>query len=79
MGGMGTWQPIETAPKDGTELLLFGAFAWNGYDDQTMTGSTVGRWDSDERAWVASNANPYVDYGEPTHWMPLPDHPTEEG
>ena len=56
------WQKIETAPKDGTEILL-------GAKDGSIT---VGRWelhnfftDGDFDAFWA------------THWMPLPEPPKE--
>ena len=62
------WQPIETAPKDGTHVLLY----W-----PTMSISSyplVGFHHGDEYGWepVADR-----DYGEiyPTHWMPLPEPP----
>lgn len=63
------WQPIETAPKDGTRILLGGTFysgAW-----EAMTGATMGPdIDSDDRRtgdWIV------------THWLPLPPAPEGEG
>jgi hypothetical protein len=60
------WQPIETAPKDGTYLLL-----------ASGENVTTGRCIEDGR-WFETNSDP-TDYwdGElqPTHWRPLPDPP----
>lgn len=58
------WQPIETAPKDGTWII--GA---------TPHGVTPLRWGVswDDQHW----ANGCVVY-QPTHWMPLPAAPTGE-
>lgn len=66
---MSGWKPIESAPKDGTQILLY-APAWRAPN----TGWTFG---SDD--WQAC---PYHHAGDPrwkpTHWMPLPDPPTED-
>ena len=81
------WQPIETAPKDGTEIL--GAFSEDyGYlDKPTQYGPWSCRYDG--KKWMASydgfNVVEYMsDFGteyketdiDPTHWMPMPDLPT---
>ena len=62
------WQPIETAPKGGTEVLLLGNGARrrhaNGYWLQSAYGGNG--------AWIW----PYV-HANPTHWMPLPPAPKE--
>ena len=61
----GIWQPIETAPKDSTEILLFSE-GW---------GVWVDKWTKidDEEMWLMCDQweNPV----EPTHWMPLPEPP----
>lgn len=58
------WQPIETAPKDGTHVLA--------YDGSNMT--TV-KWDRDY--WALIEQGYYAEDNEwwPTHWMPLPKPP----
>lgn len=60
------WQPIETAPRDGTEI-----FACVGKYGFEATAFYSGRWnlsnDDDGYAW------PY----NPTHWMPIPQPPTK--
>lgn len=54
------WQPIETAPKDGTRLLL-----------ANTTGKLAdGVWSTRYEVW----SWPYM-MTEPTHWMPLPAKP----
>lgn len=64
-----TWQTIESAPKDGTEIL-----AWDGYD---MT--TVSWFQATPKygAWHLVAAGAYAEDcdWEPTHWMPLPEEP----
>lgn len=78
---MSEWQPIETAPKDGTWVLLY----FDGWDrpDVYEGQPTIyaGQW-STENHWRESG-DWYVDWhdltqyhiGPPTHWMPLPDPP----
>lgn len=61
------WQPIETAPKDGTWILVTGCntsplVLVAGYREEKQLWQAPGRW---------------VTYGfvtvkDPTHWMPLP-------
>lgn len=72
---MGEWEPIETAPKDETNVLLYfpGEYAW----DCRMRS---GWWYED--GWYDSEcaSNRMTDlYGEPSHWqpLPLPPSPTE--
>ena len=66
-----TWQPIETAPKDGTRVLLWNgyrrAIGWyshyedssSGWHRQTLIGEPLG----------------LRDIAPETHWMPLPGPP----
>lgn len=67
---MDKWQPIETAPKDGTEILgwVYGErWAVCKYHKNSMfkvEGFATYGWD-DGYEWA-----------DPTHWMPLPDPPT---
>lgn len=64
--------PIETAPKDGTYILLFGP---SGYTT-TPLRCEVGHWDIEYRPlnpWQTHSNDAFTDGGtEPTHWMPLP-------
>lgn len=59
------WQYIETAPQDGTKILLFGC-----YSTPTIV---IGEWAGKRPPrWIA---NGYSVPREPTHWMPLPEIP----
>lgn len=64
------WQPIETAPKDGTDILVFrprfdGNYIPQVGQDWWMRASYTGD------CWAKSRAD-----CQPTHWMPLPPAPT---
>jgi len=66
------WQPIETAPKDWSAILLYEEDAnrnnevGEGYfAPSTYGGDDCWRWTCTERA-------------NPSHWMPLPKPPTED-
>jgi hypothetical protein len=68
------WQPIETAPKDGTKVLVS-----NGFEMQVAEFSDSNIFGHKE--WVygeiqnSYNRKSYV--AEPTHWMPLPAAPND--
>ena len=64
--GQTTWQPIETAPKDGTWFLAHRP-AWALPEIVRWSSYCGGYWQSMETSV------------EPTHWMPLPSPPTPEG
>jgi hypothetical protein len=71
------WQPIETAPIDGTELLLYCGDEWSGiivghYGDLLWLNDVTDEWET-ETCWQ-SGLEKYC----PTHWMPLPKPPTYE-
>lgn len=67
---MGDWQPIETAPKDGTRVLLCDAdgyiacASWDSYWQWIERGS-----DYATEVWGAGEL-------KPTYWQPLPAPPT---
>ena len=60
------WQPIETAPKDGTSVIIF----VDGLQIVAFWGCTG--WELN--APLFELFYPEI-YGEPTHWMPLPAPP----
>jgi hypothetical protein len=64
------WQPIETAPKDGTQILLAVYFSGAGW------GIAAGGWEQKRSHWWSWMFNGGDD-AQPTHWMPLPDPPPE--
>lgn len=74
------WQPIETAPKDGTKILVFtirGDIELSGWYelkhdvfDEVEGGLYRKRQETYAKGW---NGN------HPTHWMPLPEPPPTVG
>jgi hypothetical protein len=80
---MTTWQPIETAPKDGTSVLLCSTA-----DVDQSWPHRVSWWDSGPERWAIEH-RPRPDLGDgwtetvyaeffPTHWQPLPAPPSAE-
>jgi hypothetical protein len=78
IAAMREWQPIETAPTDGTRFL-----AYRQCDDPEDIGvvSTLRRHDPggalrnpkhNYETWVTDFGSPST---QPTHWMPLPEPP----
>jgi hypothetical protein len=63
------WQPIETAPKDGTWVLGYfpmlgvSQMKWFSYGSYTEHWMRFGGW---------------TPVDNPTHWMPLPEPPHEK-
>lgn len=60
-----TWRPIETAPKDGSEVLFTDG-----------RGYYLGKWAGRRLRWAV--ATHVKEFGAFTHWMPLPDPPGAE-
>jgi hypothetical protein len=66
----GEWQSIETAPQDGTPVLLF-ARAKHARASIRIVG-----WFRRDIGWIEGCFMPNQPTGiVPTHWMPLPDFP----
>jgi hypothetical protein len=57
------WQPIKTAPKDGTKILTY----------QEWASYTISYFDPKWGNWVGASSARY----DPTHWMPLPKPPSD--
>ena len=68
---MSEWHPIETAPKDGTEILVYAYVShWCKQDRQI---AVIARFDG--YVWNSNLCcEPTI---KPTHWMPLPVPPKE--
>ena len=58
------WQPIETAPKDGTLVDLW-------HKDRFRIAETW--WDPSDECWSSCH-----DDDDFTHWMPLPEAPNAD-
>jgi hypothetical protein len=77
------WQSIDTAPKDGTEIILYqpdgGLFRIAGWVDTSEEVqelvSTKGKRETYE--WVKRESGYWDAEGlwNPSHWMPLPPAP----
>ncbi len=67
------WEPIETAPKDGTPILAL----WPYWATQSAfeTVWVADESEGDAPGWWAKNWGHILDGEEPVAWMPLPDAP----
>lgn len=61
------WQPIETAPKDGTDILLHVVYG--------QSEILIGYFYSGDAAHHGFYEIDGDDINNPTHWMPLPEPP----
>jgi hypothetical protein len=64
------WQPIETAPRDGTFYLAVSAKTGYYATLNEPPGCARGQWYWIRGRWVGES-----DEYKPTHWMPLPSPP----
>jgi hypothetical protein len=72
------WMPIETAPKDGTRILLYRPLAEATHDEKIdiKRGTPINHGCWAETIPSGSNGVNYTDgYCFATHWMHLPDAP----
>jgi hypothetical protein len=63
------WQPIETAPKDGRDVLIGGDYSY-------LNGVLMASWGTGSGqipGWTDMEGDTY----SPTHWMPLPLPPRD--
>lgn len=69
------WQPIETAPRDGTQVLLFGK--QDPHEMVNFTGPLIfsGYHDVVDDAWCSTGTTWQGPFYTATHWMPLPPPP----
>ena len=72
------WLPIETAPRDGTYLLL-----WEMFSDHPFIGYWRGGWRVShehvdaEGGWDGANVVDAIDHTRVTHWHPLVAKPAD--
>lgn len=78
---MSEWQPISTAPKDGTMILLYrpNAYEWGKvtpgkWNEQKYSKKPNPYWEIWLKIGGISEAREWI----PTHWMQLPPPPKEE-
>lgn len=84
MSAQSIWQKIETAPKDGTRILIWSAeidsilsVVWDAefdyeWDDKKDKQRYLGAWT--DHAVASFGYEEYKSY-QPTHWMSLPEPP----
>ncbi len=56
------WEPIETAPQDGTRVLIYER-RYGTMEFARWIGAPHNHWGDGYKSW------------KPTHWMPLPEPP----
>lgn len=61
------WQPIETAPKDGDDQFII----WSKKEGINMAYLCYS-------TWVNSGCSSQANCHKPTHWMPVPQPPTQK-
>lgn len=67
------WQPIETAPKDGTWVLAYRPGIVEHARCQVL------KWDDYEENWAIPGMAAVSRETPPTHWQPLPSAPRSLG
>ena len=86
---MAEWQPIETAPKDGTDIIVgrdIGTVwvvhvAWYRTLEEIQEMEGMGDWAPEHEGWwsytrsAVSQEHLMDTWRRPTHWMPLPAPP----
>ena len=65
---MGEWQPMDTAPRDGTPVIV-----------HECGEVVIAYWRDSIKKWIGPRDN-YgdADYMQPDAWMPLPPPPTAD-
>jgi hypothetical protein len=79
-GAMPMWQPIETAPKDGTEIIVTGGELWDECGSPSFGGPYLVYWKVYPDDPLRKNGIWKIKAGfgeiaacwEPTHWMAIP-------
>lgn len=68
---MSKWKSIDTAPLDGTRILLF--------DADRYPNTLIATADRHARGWWgdATPSGKCIVWGDATHWMPIPKPPND--
>lgn len=66
------WRPIETAPRDGTEVLVCRTYAHNRPEYAVAAWNGEEWRDMGDIGWAGMHGD---EGNQPTHWMPLPPPP----
>ena len=70
------WQPIETAPEDGTRILILLPEKQAVFKCRIIIGNCVrNNWWTEHNRWLSEYDDRYHFDLDPTHWMPLPELP----
>lgn len=71
---MGDWQPMETAPRDGTRILVSDG---RECDMARWVDKIDPHWDKPMR-WNSGQDGRWTSWVFPSLWIPLPKLPNEE-
>jgi hypothetical protein len=75
------WRPIEDAPKDGSRVVIWARWDWDGQDEDDCDDSfyaQVARYSKFYNCFISLSGNPYRDHAvNATHWAPIPPPPEE--
>lgn len=83
ISGEAGWQPIETAPRDGSWILLSGGTCKGDedYQKRIVTGQYTNELNGGKTDWhwqfAWFDGGYYGQYDNPSHWQPLPASPVE--
>jgi hypothetical protein len=72
---MSEWQPIETAPMDGTLILLWPYIDFGAPGEKDFSYVAAGFFSDEWENWYDLNSQELFN---PTHWMTLPVPPAEK-
>lgn len=77
---MSEWQPIDTAPKDGTTIVCWDVYAIEPYTAHwySASGRFVPVWDGGAVLEYQSDFGTEYKSCDPTHWQPLPVQPEDD-